>query len=106
MVRRSLVATAIGLILVTLAAGPVQAAPKDGGPYRLTANSTGTRYAPTYTGNGYLGVRVPASGHRGRVVDELRLAAIHARYVRPRIVAAPHSAIPILDELRVTGGPA
>jgi hypothetical protein len=32
------------------------------GSYLLTATSTGGNYAPTFTGNGYLGVRVPPVG--------------------------------------------
>src|ERR1700684_281866 len=32
------------------------------GAFTLTANSPGGTYAPTFTGNGMLGVRVPPSG--------------------------------------------
>src|SRR5664280_1598799 len=32
------------------------------GSYLLTATNTGSAYAPTFTGNGELGIRVPPSG--------------------------------------------
>ena len=32
------------------------------GAYVLTATNTGKGYAPTFTGNGRLGIRVPATG--------------------------------------------
>ncbi len=32
------------------------------GSYVLTAHSTSGSYAPTFTGNGYIGIRVPPAG--------------------------------------------
>ena len=46
-----------------LFAATAQAAPPGGaGSFVLTAHNTGGTYAPTFTGNGMLGVRVPPSG--------------------------------------------
>ena len=41
-------------------AAPAQ--PTGTGSFLLTATDTGPRYAPTFTGNGELGVRVPPEG--------------------------------------------
>jgi trehalose/maltose hydrolase-like predicted phosphorylase len=65
-------------------AGPVPAAASPGatGSYVLTATSTGSSYAPTFTGNGYLGVRVPPTGQgyaSGAVPAESTLAGFYAR---------------------------
>ena len=54
-----LLALAGALLFVSTA----EAAPPAGeGSFVLTANSPGGTYAPTFTGNGMLGVRVPPSG--------------------------------------------
>jgi hypothetical protein len=47
-----------GLFGAPAAAG----AATNSGSFVLTATSTGSRYAPTFTGNGLLGVRVPPAG--------------------------------------------
>ncbi len=52
------------------------------GAYLLTATDTGAAYAPTFTGNGELGVRVPSSGQGyegGKVVADAELAGFYAR---------------------------
>jgi trehalose/maltose hydrolase-like predicted phosphorylase len=52
------------------------------GSYVLTATSTGGNYAPTFTGNGYLGVRVPPAGQGyagGSVPTESTLAGFYAQ---------------------------
>jgi trehalose/maltose hydrolase-like predicted phosphorylase len=52
------------------------------GSYLLTATSTGGSYAPTFTGNGYLGVRVPPAGQGyagGTVPTESTLAGFYAQ---------------------------
>src|SRR5690349_25107734 len=52
------------------------------GSYVLTATSTGGNYAPTFTGNGYLGVRVPPVGQGyagGSVPAESTLAGFYAQ---------------------------
>src|SRR5690348_824967 len=63
--RRRGGAAALAPSAPALAARP--AAPGTGsaagpGSYVLTATSTDGNYAPTFTGNGYLGVRVPPTG--------------------------------------------
>ena len=63
-----------------LAAHPAAAAGT--GSYVLTATSTGGNYAPTFTGNGYLGVRVPPAGQGyagGSVPAESTLAGFYAQ---------------------------
>jgi trehalose/maltose hydrolase-like predicted phosphorylase len=48
----------------------------------LTADTTGGNYAPTFTGNGYLGVRVPPAGQGyagGSVPTESTLAGFYAQ---------------------------
>jgi trehalose/maltose hydrolase-like predicted phosphorylase len=62
---------------------PVGAAAAGGsGAYVLTATSPDGTYAPTYTGNGYLGIRVPPAGqgwHGGSVPANAELAGFYAR---------------------------
>jgi trehalose/maltose hydrolase-like predicted phosphorylase len=69
---------------------PVAAVPSPGhsraghgaGSYVLTATHRGPRYAPTFTGNGYLGVRVPAKGQgylAGLVPAQSEVAGFYAR---------------------------
>ncbi len=63
-----------------LAAHPAAAAGT--GSYVLAATSTGGNYAPTFTGNGYLGVRVPPAGQGyagGSVPAESTLAGFYAQ---------------------------
>jgi trehalose/maltose hydrolase-like predicted phosphorylase len=60
-----------------------QAAPPSGaGAFVLTATSPGGAYAPTFTGNGMLGVRVPPSGQgyaAGTVPAQSELAGFYAK---------------------------
>ncbi len=58
------------------------------GSFVLTATSTapGSRYAPTFTGNGLLGVRVPATGQGyagGTVSAQSELAGFYAKPTQP-----------------------
>jgi trehalose/maltose hydrolase-like predicted phosphorylase len=58
------------------------AAASGSGSYVLTATTTGGNYAPTFTGNGYLGVRVPPTGQGyagGSVPTESALAGFYAQ---------------------------
>ena len=59
------------------------AAPTAGaGSFVLTANSPGGTYAPTFTGNGMLGVRVPPSGQgyaSGTVPAQSELAGFYGQ---------------------------
>jgi trehalose/maltose hydrolase-like predicted phosphorylase len=77
------------LIALTLLSSPAPAAsapasgPGDGtGSYVLTATSTGGNYAPTFTGNGYIGVRIPPTGQgyaAGSVPTNATLAGFYAQ---------------------------
>jgi trehalose/maltose hydrolase-like predicted phosphorylase len=71
-------AAAVALAL----AGIAQAAPSaSAGAFVLSANSPGGTYAPTFTGNGMLGVRVPPSGQGyagGTVPAQSELAGFYA----------------------------
>ena len=67
-----------------LAADPGPAAVDGGGTGRfvLTATNRGSSYAPTFTGNGYLGVRVPPDGQGyagGSVPSQSEVAGFYAR---------------------------
>jgi hypothetical protein len=58
------------------------AAPGSGGAYVLAATSTGGKYAPTFTGNGYIGLRVPPAGQGyagGSVPTGFTLAGFYAQ---------------------------
>jgi trehalose/maltose hydrolase-like predicted phosphorylase len=53
-----------------------------GGAYVLAATSTGGSYAPTFTGNGYIGLRVPPTGQGyagGSVPTDSTLAGFYAQ---------------------------
>lgn len=61
---------------------PAPASDSPGGAYVLAANSTGGSYAPTFTGNGYIGLRVPPAGQGyagGSVPTEFTLAGFYAQ---------------------------
>ncbi|HWF52298.1 MAG TPA: hypothetical protein VG294_16780 [Solirubrobacteraceae bacterium] len=80
--------TAVALTLVT---ATTAAAASPGGSYILTAKmSRGTSYAPTFTGNGFLGVRVPASGQGyagGSVPAQSELAGFYAKPTHPKTIS-------------------
>ncbi|MGH3428131.1 MAG: hypothetical protein ACRDQZ_11295, partial [Mycobacteriales bacterium] len=67
--------------VLTLATSPVAPAaqPEAGGSYLLTATDTGGTYAPTFTGNGYLGVRVPSAGQGYTVAAQSEVAGFYAQ---------------------------
>jgi trehalose/maltose hydrolase-like predicted phosphorylase len=79
--RRVLTVLALGGALVLPAAA--QAAPAaSAGAFVLTATTPGGTYAPTFTGNGMLGVRVPPSGQGyagGSVPAQSELAGFYAQ---------------------------
>jgi trehalose/maltose hydrolase-like predicted phosphorylase len=67
-----------------LAAPPAGAAPfpSNAGSFVLNAGKQGSTYAPTFTGNGLLGVRVPPSGQGyagGTVPAQSELAGFYAK---------------------------
>jgi trehalose/maltose hydrolase-like predicted phosphorylase len=85
-----------GVLCLSLAAAAVVGIPPAGasgaaaagdpaggtGSYVLTATNTGPRYAPTFTGNGELGVRVPPEGQGyegGTVPTQSELAGFYAQ---------------------------
>ena len=80
--RRVFAVLAIGGALA-LAPAAAQAAPSStAGAFVLTATSPGGNYAPTFTGNGMLGVRVPPSGQgyaAGTVPAQSELAGFYAQ---------------------------
>jgi hypothetical protein len=82
---RMTVAMAVAGTVIGIGAGAAQAArvPGNSGSFRLTARSTtaASGYAPTFTGNGLLGVRVPAAGQGyagGTVPAQSELAGFYA----------------------------
>jgi len=103
--RRALTAL---LVLAAVAPAPVERAAGDpaapGGEYVLTATGTGGNYAPTFTGNGDLGVRVPPEGQgyaAGAVPTGAILAGLYARapgHVQQR------ANLPAWDTLTFTDG--
>lgn len=77
--RTRLLALSLALLAAAL---PAAASAKSGGGFTLTATNTGSRYAPTFTGNGLLGVRVPPAGQgyaKGTVPAQSELAGFYAQ---------------------------
>jgi trehalose/maltose hydrolase-like predicted phosphorylase len=77
-----LLAIAVALSTVSAAQAAQAAAPPGAGSFLLTANSPGGTYAPTFTGNGMLGVRVPPSGQGyagGTVPAQSELAGFYGQ---------------------------
>ncbi|HKC27229.1 MAG TPA: glycosyl hydrolase family 65 protein [Jatrophihabitans sp.] len=76
---------ALALLTPALAAADSSAstpAASSAGAYLLTATNRGSSYAPTFTGNGYLGVRVPAAGQgyaAGTVPAQSEVAGFYAQ---------------------------
>jgi len=74
------------------------------GSYLLTATNTGSRYAPTFTGNGELGVRVPPEGQGyegGTVPTPSELAGF---YAQPPGAVQQRSNIPTWSTLTFSDG--
>ncbi|HWE08931.1 MAG TPA: discoidin domain-containing protein [Solirubrobacteraceae bacterium] len=75
----------------TLALASAAVAAGSGSDYVLTARTDhGSGYAPTFTGNGFLGVRVPASGQGyagGSVPAQSELAGFYAKPTNPKTVS-------------------
>jgi trehalose/maltose hydrolase-like predicted phosphorylase len=81
---RSLIGAMTVTVVALLAPGPASAAatPGNSGSFVLTAHSTAKPYAPTFTGNGLLGTRVPAAGQGyagGTVPAQSELAGFYAK---------------------------
>jgi trehalose/maltose hydrolase-like predicted phosphorylase len=81
--RARWVAGVVAVGLIAVAAPRVAAAmPGNSGAFVLTATSTRSPYAPTFTGNGLLGIRVPATGEGyagGTVPAQSELAGFYAK---------------------------
>lgn len=96
-------------IALVAAAAPAWSAPADppsgpAGSYVLTATDTGSTYAPTFTGNGYLGVRVPPAGQgyaAGSVPAQSELAG---SYAQPAGQVQQRANIPTWSTLTFTDG--
>jgi trehalose/maltose hydrolase-like predicted phosphorylase len=70
-----------GALVLALASGAQAAPPASAGAFVLNASSPSGTYAPTFTGNGMLGVRVPPSGQGyapGTVAAQSELAGFYA----------------------------
>jgi trehalose/maltose hydrolase-like predicted phosphorylase len=78
---RLVIGSALVSLIALLAPGPAGAA-TNSGSFVLTARSTAAPYAPTFTGNGLLGIRVPAAGDGyagGTVPAQAELAGFYAK---------------------------
>ena len=83
----AVLALAAAGVLALAAPGVAGAAgfPGNSGSLTLTARHTRSTYAPTFTGNGLLGVRVPPTGQGyagGTVPAQSELAGFYARPTR------------------------
>jgi trehalose/maltose hydrolase-like predicted phosphorylase len=80
------------------------AGPAVSGSFRLTATSRGHRYAPTFTGNGYIGVRVPPAGqgYAGGAIPAL--CEVAGFYAKPRGDVQQRANLPSWSELRFGDG--
>jgi trehalose/maltose hydrolase-like predicted phosphorylase len=98
--KRVLVATAAAVFVSGATATPSPGA----GSYVLSATDTGAQYAPTFTGNGVLGVRVPPDGQgylAGTVPAQSELAGF---YARPPGDVQQRANIPTWSTLRFSDG--
>ncbi len=80
--RVSAVSAVAGALALALACSAQAAPAPTAGSFVLTATSPGGNYAPTFTGNGMLGVRVPPSGQGyagGTVPAQSELAGFYAK---------------------------
>jgi len=78
--------------------------PSASGSYLLTATDTGGDYAPTFTGNGYLGVRVPPAGQgyaSGAVPAQSEVAGF---YAQPAGQVQQRANVPTWSTLTFTDG--
>ena len=79
---RTVVPLAVIAAVLAFASTAQAAKPAEAGSFVLTANSPGGTYAPTFTGNGTLGVRVPPSGQGyagGTVPAQSELAGFYGQ---------------------------
>jgi trehalose/maltose hydrolase-like predicted phosphorylase len=102
-------ATATALIAAMTTAVPTAgAAPtpsrSGGGSFVLTARHVDSRYAPTFTGNGYLGVRVPPTGQGYAGGKVPALSEVAGFYADPPNDVQKRADIPTWSTLGVSAG--
>jgi trehalose/maltose hydrolase-like predicted phosphorylase len=105
--RLSAVLLGAGLVLAApLPPPPVRAQAPAGpaGSYLLSATDTGRSYAPTFTGNGYLGVRVPPSGQGYAGGSVPALSEVAGFYARPPGSVQKRANLPTWSGLAFTDG--
>jgi trehalose/maltose hydrolase-like predicted phosphorylase len=71
-----------------------------GGAFTLTATSTGSKYAPTFTGDGVLGVRVPPEGQGYAAGTVPALSELAGFYAQPKGEVQQRANIPTWSTLR------
>src|ERR1700734_2455793 len=98
------------LACVVLAVSAQAAAASSGGTFVLTQTGPGKRYAPTFTGNGWLGIRAPATGQGpsgGTVPAQAELAGFYAKPRKFHKIAErvqQRASIPTWSTLRFSDG--
>ncbi len=110
--RRWLVVIAAPALLASLAvatrsgaATAATAAPEAAaGAFVLTATDRGSSYAPTFTGNGYLSVRVPAAGQGYAGGDVPALSELAGFYADPPREVQQRANLPTWSALKFTDG--
>jgi trehalose/maltose hydrolase-like predicted phosphorylase len=70
-----------------------------GGAFTLTATSTGSNYAPTFTGDGVLGVRVPPEGQGYAAGTVPALSELAGFYAQPKGEVQQRANIPTWSTL-------
>jgi trehalose/maltose hydrolase-like predicted phosphorylase len=99
-------AAAIAIVAALIVPGAAPAAPprahgEEGAasPYKLTATSTGSNYAPTFTGDGVLGVRVPPAGQGYAPGSVPALSELAGFYAQPKGEVQQRANIPTWSTL-------
>jgi trehalose/maltose hydrolase-like predicted phosphorylase len=99
----ALAAMALLAALVVPAAAVAESKPGasgSGGAFTLTATSTGSKYAPTFTGDGVLGVRVPPEGQGYAAGTVPALSELAGFYAQPKGEVQQRANIPTWSTLR------
>jgi trehalose/maltose hydrolase-like predicted phosphorylase len=99
----ALAAVALLAALIGPAAAGAESKPGasgSGGAFTLTATSTGSNYAPTFTGDGVLGVRVPPEGQGYAAGTVPALSELAGFYAQPKGEVQQRANIPTWSTLR------
>jgi len=93
---------AVALLAALILPGPAGAAPGAGASsdFKLVATSTGSNYAPTFTGDGVLGVRVPPEGQGYAAGTVPALSELAGFYAQPKGEVQQRANIPTWSTLR------